>query len=43
MGGFLLIVSRSDFKYNKKRKHYAYLFKDLGVLRKNGAPNFNGD
>ena len=35
MGGFLLIVSRSDFKYNKKRRHYAYLFKDLGVLRKN--------
>ena len=28
-------MSRSDFKYNKKRKHYAYLFKDLGTLRKN--------
>lgn len=28
-------MSRSEFRYNKKRKHYAYLFKDLGELRKN--------
>ena len=28
-------MSRSEFRYNKKRKHYAYLFKDLGVFRKN--------
>ena len=23
-------MSRSEFRWNKKRKHYAYLFKDLG-------------
>ena len=28
-------MSRSEFRYNKKRKHYAYLFKDLGNYRKN--------
>ena len=28
-------MSRSEFRYNKKRKHYAYLFKDLGEYRKN--------
>ena len=30
-----LIMSRSEFRYNKKRKHYAYLFKDLGSKRLN--------
>lgn len=28
-------MSRSEFRWNKKRKHYAYLFKDLGDYRKN--------
>ena len=28
-------MSRSEFRYNKKRKHYAYLFKDIGNRRKN--------
>ena len=28
-------MSRSEFKWNKKRKHYAYLFKDIGDKRKN--------
>ena len=28
-------MSRSVFKYNKKRKHYAYQFKNLGHMRKN--------
>ena len=28
-------MSRSEFRYNKKRKHYAYLFKDLGSGRQN--------
>ncbi len=28
-------MSRSKFRFNKKRKHYAYLFKDLGSYRKN--------
>ena len=28
-------MSRSEFRYNKKRKHYAYLFKDLGSKRMN--------
>ena len=28
-------MSRSEFRYNKKRKHYSYLFKDVGNLRKN--------
>ena len=27
-------MSRSEFRYNKKRKHYAYLFKDVGTKRK---------
>ena len=27
-------MSRSEFRYNKKRKHYSYLFKDLGTKRK---------
>ena len=27
-------MSRSEFRYNKKRKHYAYLFKDIGTKRK---------
>ncbi len=26
-------MSRSEFRWNKKRKHYAYLFKDIGSLR----------
>ena len=25
-------MSRSEFRWNKKRKHYAYLFKDKGKL-----------
>ena len=28
-------MSRSEFRYNKRRKHYAYLFKDIGDKRKN--------
>lgn len=28
-------MSRSEFRWNKKRKHYAYLFKDVGDRRKN--------
>lgn len=28
-------MSRSEFRWNKKRKHYAYLFKDLGDYRRN--------
>ena len=28
-------MSRSEFKWNKKRKHYSYLFKDVGNKRKN--------
>lgn len=28
-------MSRSEFRYNKKRKHYSYLFKDKGLYRKN--------
>ena len=28
-------MARSEFRWNKKRKHYAYLFKDVGVYCKN--------
>ena len=28
-------MARSEFRYNKKRKHYSYLFKDVGTYRKN--------
>ena len=28
-------MSRSEFRYNKRRKHYSYLFKDVGSRRKN--------
>lgn len=28
-------MALSEFKYNKKRKHYAYLFKAIGFYRKN--------
>ena len=28
-------MSRSEFRFNKKRKHYAYLHKDIGNKRKN--------
>lgn len=28
-------MSRSEFRWNKKRKHYAYLFKDKGEYRLN--------
>lgn len=28
-------MARSEFRFNKKRKHYAYLFKDLGDYRNN--------
>ena len=28
-------MSRSEFRWNKKRKHYAYLFKDKGNVRLN--------
>lgn len=28
-------MAKSEFRWNKKRKHYAYLFKDLGDYRKN--------
>ena len=27
-------MARSEFRWNKKRKHYAYLFKDKGNYRK---------
>ena len=28
-------MARSEFRYNRKRKHYSYLFKDVGFGRKN--------
>ena len=28
-------MALSEFRYNKKRKHYAYLFKSVGEYRKN--------
>ena len=28
-------MSRSEFRYNKRRKHYSYLLKDVGSRRKN--------
>ena len=28
-------MSLSEFRFNKKRKHYAYLFKKMGLYRKN--------
>ena len=28
-------MARSEFRYNRKRKHYSYLFKDAGTGRKN--------
>ena len=28
-------MSRSEFRWNKRRKHYSYLFKDVGSKRKN--------
>ena len=28
-------MARSEFRYNRKRKHYSYLFKDVGNRRKN--------
>ena len=28
-------MSRSEFRWNKKRKHYSYLHKDIGSKRKN--------
>lgn len=28
-------MTRSEFRYNKKRRHYSYLFKDVGNYRKN--------
>ena len=28
-------MARSEFRWNKKRKHYAYLHKDIGTKRKN--------
>ena len=28
-------MTRSEFRWNKRRKHYAYLFKDVGQKRKN--------
>lgn len=28
-------MSRSEFRFNRKRKHYSYLFKDIGIYRKN--------
>ena len=27
-------MSLSEFRYNKKRKHYAYIFKAMGIYRK---------
>ena len=31
----MIKISRSEFRYNKKRKHYAYLYGDKSVFRKN--------
>ena len=28
-------MSKSEFRYNKKRKHYAYIYKSLGTYRRN--------
>ena len=28
-------MARSEFRFNKKRKHYAYLHKDIGQSRRN--------
>ncbi len=28
-------MARSEFRYNKRRKHYSYVFKDMGHYRKN--------
>ena len=28
-------MALSEFRFNKKRKHYAYLFKEKGIYRKN--------
>ena len=28
-------MSRNEFRWNKKRKHYAYLHKDIGTKRIN--------
>ena len=28
-------MSRSEFRWNKKRKHYAYIYKDIALKRKN--------
>ena len=28
-------MARSEFRYNRKRKHYSYLFKDVGSRCKN--------
>lgn len=28
-------MSQSEFRYNRKRKHYSYLFKDVGSRHKN--------
>ena len=28
-------MARSEFRWNKKRRHYAYLHKDVGYKRKN--------
>ena len=28
-------MARSEFRYNRKRKHYSYLYKDVGSRRKN--------
>jgi hypothetical protein len=33
MGG--IKMSTSEFRYNKKRKHYAYVFKTIGYFNKN--------
>lgn len=30
-----MIMSLSEFRFNKKRKHYAYLFKDIGTKKLN--------
>ena len=40
-------MARSEFRYNRRRKHYSYLFKDVGSKRKNiklyKNPNPNKD
>ena len=31
----MIFISLSEFRYNRKRKHYSYLFKSIGSFRLN--------